>query len=310
MKWKRIVYLGLLLVLVGTGILYFLRFHAGKAIFPVRGEFIQVENTKIYTTVRGEGKTVLFLHGFPYNSESFYFLATRPFPGCRFITIDLPGLGLSEKNTNKNLTPEDMALLVKLFLDRIGVQEVDLVGHDLGGGVAIVCAANFPQIVNKVVLLAPDSSGGSATSIMNGLWRIPVLGELWATFRLDRRFVRDFLQRSWAPAASEWSQMVERYTRVLNTRNGRKGFLALHRGRQGFDYLKHEERMQAETLILWGEEDRVVELGASERLLQSLEHSRLETIPKVGHLPHEEAPEQVYQLIKGFLLTPEKKDEE
>jgi pimeloyl-ACP methyl ester carboxylesterase len=307
MKWERIVYLGLLVFVVGLGVLYFLRFHTGKAIFPVRGEFVQVENTKIYTTVRGEGKTVLFLHGFPYHSESFYSLATRPFPGYRFITIDFPGLGLSEKNGATPVTPDEQALLVKLFLDHIGVSKVDLVGHDLGGGVAIACAANFPRMVHKLVLLAPDSSGGSAAQAMNGLWQIPVVGELWAAVRLDRGFMRDFLERAWSPTSTQWNRLVERYTRVLNTRNGRKGFMELHRGRLGFDYIKHEERMKTETLILWGAQDRVIPVSASDRLLQSLEHSTLEIIPEVGHLPHEEAPEKVYELMKTFLLAPEKK---
>jgi len=303
MKLARWLIILLFIGIVAGGILYLLRFHSAKAIFPICGEYIKVENTRLYITVCGEGRTVLFLHGFPYHSDSFYSIATRPLPGYRFITMDFPGLGLSEKALNKAVSPDALALLVKLFLDKISVKEVDLVGHDLGGGVAIVCAALFPQMVKRLVLIAPDSSAGSAMTAMNGLWRIPVIGEIWATFRLDRGFIRDWLRKSWAPESTTWNQVVERYIRPLNTANGRKGFLSLHRGCSNFDYLRYEERLQADCLIIWGEEDQILSAARAKRLLQSLSHSQLKLLSGVGHLPQEEVPEKVYQLIKTFLQS-------
>ncbi|MCD4812208.1 alpha/beta hydrolase [bacterium] len=307
MKLQRVVTVLALFVLFLFGTLHGIRFYSSKAVFPVRGEYINLDGKKLYTIARGKGKTVLFLHGFPYHSESFSAIASRPFEGYRFITMDFPGAGLSGKKLSEAPTPESLAVLIKLFLDRIGVQKVDLVGHDFGGGVAIVTAALFPQMVEKVVLIAPDSSVGTSARVMSKIWHFPILGELWSTVRLDRQFIRDLLKRSWHAGDAGWHQIVERYARILGTQNGRQGFLALHRSRMDFDYLPYEERYATETLILWGSHDRVLPATAGQRLLRSLGRSEMKVLEGQGHLPQEENPDAVYEMIKLFFTQKSKK---
>lgn len=300
MRLKRLTVIIVLAGLVTWGVLYILRFHTAKPIYPIQGEYIKVEGVKVYTVARGEGRTVLWLAGFPGHSESFFALASRPLPGYRFITLDFPGLGLSDKQLSEPMTPEALAITVKLFLDKIGVSEVDLVGHDLGGGVALVCASLFPHLVKRLVLVAPDSSRGSSARYLKWWWRTPVLGEAWAALRLDRGFIRRFLKKAWSPNASGWRQFVERYYRPLNTPQGRAGFLNINRARSGFHYLPYEERLTTKCLIIWGEQDRLVPVGQGEALARSLDLAKLKVIPQAGHLPQEEFPDDVYRLIQEF----------
>lgn len=288
--------------------MYVWRFHAAKPLYPVQGEFVRIEQNGVYVLVRGEGQgpAVLFLSGFPYHSDAFFSLASRPFPAHRFITLDFPGLGWSEKKITQPLTPADLALQVKLALDKLEIQEVVLVGHDLGGGVALVCASLFPQLVRGLVLIAPDSSYGSAAELLGWWWRAPGLSRAWAALFLDRGFIRGLLRRSWAPGSEGWRASVEKYLRPLDMPNGRAGFLNLHRGRAGFDYRPYEERLDCPVLVVWGEKDRVVASAQGEKLAKSLSQARWALLPGLGHLPQEEAPEQLLPLLEEFILHRER----
>lgn len=304
-RW--LVMLGLTGIALWSG-LYFWRFHTGKPVYPVQGEFVKIEQNGLYVLARGEGRgpAVLFLSGFPYHSDSFFSLASRPFPGYRFVTLDFPGLGWSEKKITRPLTPADLALQVKLVLDKLEIQEVVLVGHDLGGGVALVCASLFPQMVKELILIAPDSSYGSAADTLGWWWRAPFVSEAWAALFLDRGFIRKLLRRAWPSGSEGWHDSVEKYLRPLEMPNGRQCFLLLHRGRSGFDYRPYEERLACPAVILWGEKDRVLGSAQGEKLARSLSQARFVLLPGLGHLPQEEAPDRLYPLLEELLLRPER----
>ncbi len=290
-----------LLFFLGWGIAYLGRFHSTEVILPVRGEYLTIADRKLYINARGEGRNVLLLHGFPYNSESFNGLTAQPWSGCRLITFDFPGLGLSQKSAGRPIRPDDLALTVKLIMDKLEIKEVDIIGHDLGGGVAVICAAQYPQMVKSLVLIAPDSSAGMAGTSLGPWWRMPAVGEAWAVIRLGRGFIRSMLKMACAPESSDPSRWVERYYRSLNTRHGRQGFLNLNRGRYPFEYLPYEEQLEVRTLIIWGEKDRIVPMAAGEKIVRKLRQARLEIVPGAGHLLQQEAPEKVYEIIKDFL---------
>lgn len=301
MRPGRCILIVFLLFFLGWGIAYLGRFHSTEVILPVRGEYLTIAGRKLYINVRGEGRNILLLHGFPYNSDSFNGLIAQPWPGCRLITLDFPGLGLSEKPAGQPIGPDDLALTVKLVMDKLEIEEVDIVGHDLGGGVAVICAALYPKRVKSLVLIAPDSSAGMAGTSLGPWWSMPAVGEAWAVIRLGRSFIRSMLKKACAPESPDWSRWVERYYRSLNTKHGRQGFLSLNRGRYPFEYLSYEEQLRVRTLIIWGEKDRIVPMAAGEKIVRKPSQARLEIIPGAGHLPQEEAPEKVHRIIKEFL---------
>ncbi len=301
MRPGRALIIIFLLFFLGWGIAYLGRFHSTEVILPVRGEYITIAGRKLYINVRGEGRDILFLHGFPYNSDSFNGIIAQPWPGYRLITFDFPGLGLSEKAAGQPIRPDDLALTVKLVMDKLEIKDVNIVGHDLGGGVAMICAARYPKMVKRLVLIAPDSSEGMAGTSLGSWWSVPAVGEAWAVMRLGRNFIRSMLKKACAPESPDWSRWVEQYYRSLNTKHGRQGFLSLNRGRYPFEYLPYEEQVRVRTLIIWGEKDQVVPIAAGEKIVRKLGHARLEIIPEAGHLPQEETPEKVYGIIKDFL---------
>ena len=297
-RWLGV--LGLAAVVLWAG-LYVRRFHNAQPIFAVRGTFTTVDDAKLYVVERGAGRPLLFLHGFPYRSESVLKLPASVFARHRVIAPDLPGLGLSDKRLEGAVTPGDLALTIKLLLDRRGLKDIDVLGHDLGGGVAMVLAARYPNLVRRLVLLAPDCSAGRAGETYGPWWRWPVAGEAWAALVLDRGHIRHLLRESWGGADDGWLHHVEAAFRPLQTLGGRRGFLSLHRGRMDFDYLTYEERLATPALIVWGERDEVNPPEHGRELAAGLPGARLEILPGIGHLLLEQAPQGVADLMLAFL---------
>ncbi|NTV51863.1 MAG: alpha/beta hydrolase, partial [Candidatus Firestonebacteria bacterium] len=267
--------------------------------FVSQGEYLNVDGTQVHFLEKGIGPTVVLLSGFPLNAESYARLMEYPWQNRRVIALDLPEQGYSEKK-GRPLTPDDLALTLKLFLDKLEIQDVDLVGHDLGAGVAMVFAASYPHRVRKVVLLAPPLNG-LATDTLGPWWRWPGVGELWSFLFLNQAWYRQWLIRGWTSPYSSWQPVVEQYFRPLSTFNGRRGFLAVLRGCGGFAYGFYQERLKVPTLAIRGEHDPFCLPGPLQRMQAAVPQVTVKTLPQVGHFLPEEAPRQTYENIKAFL---------
>jgi pimeloyl-ACP methyl ester carboxylesterase len=272
---------------------------------PYHSSYTTINNVNLYTQQIGSGKPLVCLHGFPYHSGAFDALVPYLQDQFTLIMIDLPGLGYSDKRKLRHYSPEALALFVKLFLDQEGLTKVSVLGHDLGGGVALTLAAEYPHMVDKVILLAPDSSLGRGVDSLNPVWNFPAIREIWASLVLNRIFIREYLRRSWHAGDERWRELVEQFTQPLATQNGRFGFLgALHEART-FDYRPFMDHYSTPTLILWGEQDRINFSALGLTLTNQINPAQIKLLPECGHLPHQEQPQRVAEYIKDFLLHKE-----
>jgi len=112
---------------------------------------IQFEGKSINYTVRGRGNTVVLLHGYMENSVMWDFIVPQLSDHSQVVTIDLPGHGQSE-NIESELTMPKMALVVKVILDHLEVNQAAFCGHSMGGYVSLAFASEYPKRVSKLVL--------------------------------------------------------------------------------------------------------------------------------------------------------------
>ena len=299
MRKNTYIYLAIILLLF-LGRAYYLLGNRQIVVPPTQGIYIKIGDKKLNISLKGEGENVLFLHGFPYHSDTFYKLISKDLPGYRFITVDFPGLGFSGRKDKSIITPADLALDIKLLLDKLGIEEVILVGHDLGGGVAIICAALYPSLVKKLVLIAPESSQGFSNIGLAWWQTAPILGEVWSSIGINKSFIRESLKKSWGDLDSNWYKRVENYYWPLTIARNRKNLLALNRGRKGFNYTTYEEQLKTPTLLIWGKEDKIIPANRGKKLLEYLDNSKLEILEGAGHLPQEEVPKMVREILRGF----------
>ena len=186
----------------------------------------------------------------------------------RVIAPEHPGAGTSQ-GLDYVETLWDLVLYYDELLDVLGLPAVSLVGHSFGGMVAAEIAATSPERVDRLVLIAPL-----------GLWRddhpVPDISGV------PRASVADLL-----PAADPGDP--ESLLRASMTMASILQFIwpLPDKGLR-----KRLYRVHAETLVVWGEDDRIVHPAYGDDFVAAIANARLELVPAAGHLPHLEQPDR------------------
>jgi pimeloyl-ACP methyl ester carboxylesterase len=218
----------------------------------------------------------------------------------RVIAIDLLGHGGSEKPTSGYTIP-NQADLVAQALAQLGVRDAEVVGHSLGGGVAVGLAQQSPQLVDRVVIVdTPPKHEEGDLGLIARLGFAPVIGE--AFWRIKPDFaVRKGLAVAFAPGFDVPDAFVEDLDRMT--------FSAYDNSPTGLDDFTDEEpldRRMRETgkplMVIMGAEEQIIDDPAA-RLAEyraTVPGAQTALIPGVGHSPNVEAPAKTAALVLGF----------
>lgn len=129
--------------------------HVRQAI-PPPGRFMDVGGTSVHVVEEGEGRPILFVHGL--GGTLFHF--TYPLFGAlrdefRLIALDRPGSGYSERAGRRPATPREQARFIADFIDASDLERPLIVGHSLGGAIALALALDHPEKVSGLALISP-----------------------------------------------------------------------------------------------------------------------------------------------------------
>ena len=238
----------------------------------------------------GEGTPLILLHGYTDNSRSWSLPA--PYLGDRPIyALDLRGHGASDAPACC-YGLDSLAHDVVAFMDAKGIEKADLVGHSLGSMTAAVVAATEPDRVNKLVLVSSALHASKGAS--DWLWdNVPGLQhpiDPNSQFMLDwyanpTPVDEDFLTRERAESAERPQQVWQGVLTALTMT----------------DWTDLAPRIEAPTLILWGDQDGFFGAPEQEALRAALPEARFETFEGLGHNMFWEQPEKAGTTIAGFL---------
>ncbi len=246
---------------------------------------------------------IVLVHGLGGTWHSWGTVPERLAASYRVVAVDLPGFGRSRPLPDRAFPLEVVGDRLAEALDALGIDEHLLVGHSLGGGVSIVYAAQRPQRVSGLVLVAP--AGLVATGAVRPSWRRPLLHRIGrdATLLAEPLLVASGRLRRAALSRLVHDPDALRTTDVLalvrGSRKGRAsgpaGIEIVHAG-----LLDRIDRLTMPTVVIWGEQDQVIGAGGAERLARALPDGRLVFLPGTGHLPQIERPDEVVQAISGL----------
>ncbi|MGW4057529.1 alpha/beta fold hydrolase [Amycolatopsis sp. NPDC004747] len=254
----------------------------------------------------GRGPVLLFLHGIGDDSSTWLDLLASLADDFTVIAPDLLGHGFSAK-PRADYSVAAYACGMRDLLTTLDVDRVTVVGHSLGGGVAMQFAYQFPERCERLVLVGSGGVGASVHPLLRlaaapgaGLL-LPLLGTPPAVAAL-RGFAG--LLRVFDDADLDY--VLTRYARLLEP-DTRSAFLRTLRS--VVDWRGQVVNMLDRcyltegipTLLVWGTEDRVVPSGHALRAHRAMPGSRLVLFEGVGHFPHRSDPERFLEILREFL---------
>jgi haloalkane dehalogenase len=252
-----------------------------------------------YTDV-GEGDPVVLLHGIPTWSFLYHDVIPQLAQHCRVVAPDFLGHGYSDRRDrfDRSLVAQTQALLG--LLDGLKIERATLVGHDTGGGVALITAIEHPQRVERLVLanaVAYDSWPiEDMIQLGNPEWRSKdpaevaefVISGLPDGIHRKERMTTEFREGIVAPYSDEEGKIsLIRNASSLNT-NHTTALIDRHR------------EIVAPTLVVWGVHDPWQKIEDGERLAQEIPGAVIERVDASHWIPWD-APDEFTSAIVGFL---------
>jgi len=286
--------------------------------FSDQKRVVAVGDARVAYYEEGEGQPLLLLHGCPFSS----FIWRRVIPALsaqyRCLAPDLLGLGDTETPPDADWSLPAQARMVVGVLDALGIDRAHAVGHDHGGAVAQLLAAEHAGRVNRLVLSnaeAYDNWPSAEERPFVRATQLPVLGTLLLWLWSRKSLLRATLISSKAvhDASVLTTELLDGYARSnLGDRVRRaktKRFLREQldpaNNRVTTDLLPGLRRFDHPTLLIWARDDPHFGPKWAERLARDIPgFVRLELLPDTGHLLMEERPEQFAELVAQFLAEP------
>ena len=142
--------------IAGTfGLTHFAAWYAKRKL-PPRGEFVELPSCRIHFVEKGEGETVLLIHGLAGSLLNFaYALIERLAGKYHVVAVDRPGSGYSTRARDEDASLPNQARLIAEFMRARKMGRVFVVGHSLGGAVTLQLALDHPELVRGLALISP-----------------------------------------------------------------------------------------------------------------------------------------------------------
>ena len=263
------------------------------------GRIVSIDGVAVHYLEAGEGPALVLIHGLGASTFTFQRILPELARRFRVVALDLKGFGFSDR-PDGDYTLTAQADLVRQLMDRLGIEKASVLGHSMGGAVAMRLALAYPERVERLIL----ASSASDLELGRRIWGAALLGRLLplvAPFTLhNRRFRELSLKTGFYDTDHCTEQIIEGYMMPGRVR----GYL-----RALGNTMAHWRRdpplrpadITHRTLVLWGEADRWLPPSRGERLHRLISGSRLEVIRGGGHLFLQEQTDSSLRFIEDFL---------
>jgi 4,5:9,10-diseco-3-hydroxy-5,9,17-trioxoandrosta-1(10),2-diene-4-oate hydrolase len=266
-------------------------------------------NTRYW--VEGAGAPVVLIHGLSNSIEHWLLNIDALATEHTVYALDLVGHGRTDKPLSRSYGLSDLARSVIDFMDALGIERADLIGHSLGGGVALVIAETFPERVSRLVLV--DSVGLAAdVGMVLRVVSLPGVGEVLTRIVLQGDFQKQLTRQRaiWPDAdvvpeemirlrydATRWEEIRKTYFKTLRASISFRGM----RGTVLAPIVQGLRSLHLPVLVVWGELDDLVPSRHARVVQDNVAKARVEIFENAGHDPMVVNPERFNRVIAQFL---------
>jgi pimeloyl-ACP methyl ester carboxylesterase len=277
-----------------------------RAGLEYRGRFIEVDGKSIHYLEYGDGPPVLLMHGGGAGSAIWFRQIEELSKTHRVIAPDHPVLGLSDQVAYEAPFVGNAVRYMNGFMDVVGIVTADVVGLSLGAQMAIGVAIENPERVRKLVVI--DSAGlGKEFPLLYKLANLPVFGRLVVR---PNRWGQDNYFKTMEVVDSEFADAgaYKQYAYDVTLTDGHAA--AMHSSVSVITDFSGQKSIFSDdelrsicvpVLAIWGEHDPLFPVGHGYRLAELVPNSSLHVIENAAHVPLLDRPDEVNELILGFL---------
>jgi pimeloyl-ACP methyl ester carboxylesterase len=264
---------------------------------------VTASGVRLRVVERGSGPKLVMLHSLFMDHSTWGPLAQELSREYCVITPDLPGYGESEKPA-----PSRFADSIDAFTSAIAdlyaalsLGRATVLGHGLGGSIALTLAARHPELVSELIVIDPIPYGAKPW-LYGRLAHLPVAGSLVFKQLLGRSlFGAYFRQLFLADPARISDARLDTYYETFNTPAARGSVLQTLRATVDTRPVAAQtSRIQKPTLVVWGRNDRLLPAAVGQRLAREIRGARFELLD-AGHAPQEERPQELADAVRRFL---------
>lgn len=273
----------------------------------VKDGFYDHEGVKIRFREMGQGRPVVFIHGFGASLDTWRYITDSLQVDHRLVLLDLKGHGFSDRAPDEKYSLKDHADIVLGLVRHLGLKDVVLVGHSFGSIVAVdaaLQASESPDLNITGLVVIDGALEPEHIPVFLKLLRVPLLG--WLSVKLTTAPFRTrlMLRRAFHDDSKVTDDLVELYAKYQRMPGTEHAMIATAKEVVPEDFPLIREKLAAlriPVLNLWGEQDVIIKRQGAESVCKILPQCRLVVIADSGHIPQEETPAKVVPLLREFL---------
>ncbi len=275
----------------------------------VRKDEVTLHGRTVAYRVGGSGPLLVLIHGITSNSATWDRVLPRLARRYTVLAPDLLGHGRSDK-LRGDYSVGAHANTIRDLLDALGHRRATFIGHSLGGGVALQFAYQYPERVDRMVLVAPGGFGPDVSPLLRAASTPgsgPVLAvAAWRPFVQAGTLLTGFLGRLGLHGNTDLEEIGRAYA-LLADRDARRAFVHTLRavvdpqGQRVSALHRMGSAQRFPSLIVWGEHDRIVPVEHGEQVHELVPNTHFIKFKRAGHFPHRDDPARFVRAIDEFL---------
>jgi pimeloyl-ACP methyl ester carboxylesterase len=254
----------------------------------------------VHYEVDGRGKPLVFLHGWlgSWGVWRDTMLTISDLRQYKIYALDFWGFGDSAKKSAPFFTISSYVFMVDQFMEIMGIAQAPVIGHSMGGTVAINLALEHPSRVEKVAVIGSPMIGSSLNILLKLAGHQFIASLVWSNLALLRLGLRMF-----SPQLAKDGPKLYKMIEGDLSRTTAEAFWWSIASLRDIDLQPHLSQIKAPTLAIYGKKDNIVHPSQARIIGEQIKGARVEWMNGSKHFPMLDEPEQFTKVLLDFLAS-------